>query len=263
MMHNFTIEASGTWPGLILLAAALLPACAPDGPSEPSAQRAKARVVLAEARAAHGSDVLDSATITFGFRGQRFTARHFRDGGFRYTRAYAGTTDVLASDTLYRTVGGERQLLSAKERRDLATVVNSVVYFALLPEALADPAVRPRYLGADTVRGEPYHEIGVTFRKRGGGRDWRDRFVYWIHERRHTIDYLAYYFHVDGGGSRFREATGARTVGGARFQDYLNYKAATDTLGPEDIERFDEIMTAGGLEKASEVRLDSVRVGEL
>ena len=75
---------------------------------------------------------------------------------------------------------------------------------------LGDPAVQPRYLGVDTLQGEPYHEIEVTFRQDGGGRDYEDRFIYWIHPERHTMDYLAYGFHIDDGGARFREATQER-----------------------------------------------------
>ena len=37
------------------------------------------------------------------------------------------------------------------------------------------------------------------------------------------MDYFAYDFETDDSGTRFREAYNARTVGGIRFQDYLNF----------------------------------------
>lgn len=252
-------------PGLALLA--LLPALAAcEGDVEEPAPQAQQ--LIAEVQSAHGSGRLDSTVVEFGFRGTHFTVR--RDStGFRYERTYradstgARVREVLTPDSLYRTVGGTCVDLSPEERRGLETVLNSVVYFALLPEALTDPAVQPRSLGRDTVQGIAYHEVEVTFQKEGGGRDWEDRFVYWMHPERHTVDYLAYYFHTGEGGARFRKAVNPRTVGGARFQDYLNYRAAADTLRPDEIDHFDDLMQSGRLEKVSEVRLDSVQLAPL
>jgi hypothetical protein len=138
--------------------------------------------------------------------------------------------------------------------------VNSVVYFALLPYALADAAVQPRLVGADTLSGEPYDLVEVTFRPEGGGRDYQDRFVYWIHHERSTVDYLAYSYEVSGGGARFRAAYNPRTVGGVRFADYRNY--AAEPLEPP-LEAMGRLFEADSLDLLSEIVLDDVRVESL
>ncbi|QXD17177.1 hypothetical protein GQ464_006760 [Rhodocaloribacter litoris] len=216
------------------------------------------------AMAAHGGEVLRRAVVEFDFRGAHFTVTR-EDGLFRYERRYTDTTgtvrEVLANDTLFRAVDGEVVALNEKERLKVEEDVNSVVYFALLPFPLNDPAVQKRYLGLDTLRGEPYHEVEITFRKEGGGRDYQDRFVYWFHQDRATMDYLAYYYYTNETGSRFREAFNVRYVGGVRFADYRNYTA--DTLGPGDIEHYDTLFEEGRLRPVSEIVLENVTVRPL
>ncbi len=255
----------------LLLAAALLLMAACAAPSEeegaaPEAQT-EAQALINEAIAAHGMGTLDNAVVEFDFRDAHFTVRR-QEGQFRYARAYTDSTgaavlEVLTNDSLYRTTNGERQDLSESERRGVETAVNSVVYFALLPYFLSDPAVRAQMLPADTIAGQPYRAVEVTFQEEGGGRDWEDRFVYWLHPERRTVDYLAYYYHTDETGTRFREAVGARAVNGVRFQDYLNFTADPDTLGPPGLERFVERKAAGDLKEVSEIRLENVQVRPL
>lgn len=84
--------------------------------------------------------------------------------------------------------------------------VNSVHYFAYLPQGLNDKAVQKELLGEVVLKGEPYYKVRVTFAQEGGGNDYEDVFIYWFHKQKFTMDYLAYEFHVDGGGMRFREA---------------------------------------------------------
>ena len=227
--------------------------------TEPDAQR-----IVDQAREVHGSDVLNRAVVEFDFRGKHFRVRR-DDGIFSYERTYTDSTgarvrEVLNNNELFRTVNGKRVTLSDEERRSIKTAVNSVVYFALLPHALNDPAVQKRYVGKEQIQGEPYHQIEVTFQKEGGGRDYEDRFVYWFHQDRHTLDYLAYRYHTDGGGTRFRKASNPREVNGVRFADYLNYTAgAIDT----NITRYGQMMMADSLQQVSTIRLDSVQVRPL
>ncbi len=234
----------------------------PPGPSA-AADVVGGRAVLERARAAHGSARLDNATVTFGFRGDRFTAE--RDGGrFRYERARtdsagAVTRDVLSNEGLARTVDGAPAEIPPDERGGVETAVNSVVYFALLPHALADPAVRPRRLGRDTVRGEPYDLIEVTFEEEGGGADWEDRFLYWVHADRATVDYLAYRYHTGDGGTRFRAATNFHTVGGVRSADHRNLTADSAGVFPR-LEDYPRLFEAGRLRHVSDIVLDDVRV---
>lgn len=211
---------------------------------------------------AHGGERFRHSEVTFAFRGDRY--RIWRDGGrFRYEHRYRDSTgevvDVLANDTLFRTVDGERESLSAGERSSVLSTVNSVVYFALLPFRLEDPAVQTRDLGETEIRGQPYHEIEVTFRREGGGAGWQDRFVYWIHREQYTMDYLAYHYHTDGGGTRFREAVNRRRIGGLLLSDYRNYtSAAIDTA----VEEYDRILETRPetLELVSEIRMAEIEV---
>lgn len=252
----------------MLVAGLLIAACGEpaEGVREPvsfsdePARDTAAVALLERARRTHGADVLDHAEVSFQFRGTPFIVR--REGGrFAYARVRADSAgivrDVLSNDGFTRTVAGVPVDLDERERLVAEEGVNSVVYFALLPYALSDPAVQPRLIGSDTLRGEPYHLVEVTFRREGGGRDYQDRFVYWIHRSRSTMDYLAYSYEVNGGGARFRQAVNPRTVGGVRFADYRNLSA--EPLDPP-LESMGRMFEADSLDLLSEIVLDSVRV---
>ncbi len=169
----------------------------------------------------------------------------------------------MNNDGIYREIDGARVALSEQETYRLATPLNSVPYFALLPFNLNDAAVQKQYLGEAEVDGQPYHKIEVTFQQQGGGSDFEDRFIYWFHKDQHTMDYLAYDFHRDEGGTRFRQAFNTRTVGGLHMADYHNF--VSDSLpGPgTPIERYDEFMETGAVELLSEIILDNVTVRPL
>lgn len=246
-------------------------ACAPEAETtttapEESAEGASA--LIDQAIAAHGGDVLQNAVMKFDFRGDHYTVR--RDGGqFRYERAYTDSTgarveEVLSNDSLYRRVDGERVALSEEERLGMETTVNSVVYFALLPFPLGDPAVQARMLGSDTLEGQVYDAVEVTFREEGGGRDYQDRFVYWFHPDTHVMDYLAYYYHTDGSGSRFRKAVNPRTVEGVRVADYINFTAdsTADTLGMA-VEQYPALLREDALRTFSRIETENVTVRPL
>lgn len=246
---------------LLLLAACSRPARGPQG-------EARALALLEAARAAHGSDRLDGQTLHFTFRGTPFTA--WRDGSrFAYTRTRtdeAGRTvvETVDNDGVHQRVGGRSvPFASEADRAAVETAVNSVVYFALLPAALADPAVQARALGRDTVAGQPYDAVEVTFAQADGGRDWEDRYLYWLHPERHTVDYLAYTYREAPGdtaraatGHRFRRVTRVQTVGGLRVQDYENLSA--EALAR--LEDYPEALAAGRLFHVSDVRTEAVRL---
>ncbi|MEM9686700.1 MAG: DUF6503 family protein, partial [Bacteroidota bacterium] len=71
------------------------------------------------------------------------------------------------------------------------------------------------------------------------------------------MDYLAYEFHVNGGGLRFREAYNIRTVNGIRFVDYNNFKPKTKNTNIYDL---DNSFENGELELLSEIILEDVEV---
>ena len=250
---------------LALVGAALLV------PPEPTA-----RSVVADARRAHGSDRLRGQVVRFDFRdgcyqlvrpgGDFVYARTHEDPSARASRPAASDTvfagalvrDVLTPRGVRRQRDDTGWTPADGEAARITTAVNSVAYFALLPFNLTDPAVRLRRLPDAAIRGEPYRTVEVTFAPNGGGRDWEDRFVYWFHRDRKTMDYLAYLFHTGEGGTRFRVATNPRTVGGVRWQDYENYEDAT--LGTR-IEAYPTRLGTPTLQRVSDVRLERLGVG--
>jgi hypothetical protein len=248
-----------------LCAAALLLVTGACESPEPAPSAA---AVIDSARTAHGAPVLDRAVVTFQFRGDAYRLRH-DEGRLHYRRSYTDSlgrsvTDGFTNDTLYRLVEGDTVSLSASERDDIETTVNSVAYFALLPEPLGDPAVEPTYSGRDTIDGVPYHRIQVTFRQEGGGEDWEDIFVYWFRADTYAMDYLAYAYGLGGNeeaGTRFREAYNVRRVNGVRVADYYNY--TLDTLSADQLAQYPDLLEREALRLVSRIELDSVRVRPL
>jgi hypothetical protein len=74
------------------------------------------------------------------------------------------------------------------------------------------------------------------------------------------MDYMAYSYHTDGGGVRMREVRAAQEVGGIRFQDYINLKAANKDTPLDSMQYLYE---KGALEKLSEINLENIRVSPL
>lgn len=233
-------------------------ACADASP--PTAQE-----VVDSAIAWQGGEILNNAEMTFDFRDRQF--RVYRsDGMFEYERVYSDTLgrsvrEVLSNDGLIREIDGQLVELDSAAYASAETSVNSVVYFAVLPLPLNDPGAIKRLLGVTDIDGRSYHELEVTFTPEGGGRDYDDRFVYWIDAETGALDYLAYYYHVDEGGSRFREAFNLREIAGVKVADYYNYKA--ESIGIADIQRYESLYAAGRLELVSEVVLENVVIRSL
>jgi hypothetical protein len=218
------------------------------------------QAIIDRAFEAHGAHLIADSEINFDFRGRSFSVTH--DGGsFDYARTYTDSTgvvlDVLNNEGFSRALNGTTVDLTERMLQFLPGSVNSVVYFAFLPHKLNDPAVRKRYLGLTAIKGENYHAIEIKFAQEGGGSDWSDVFIYWIHEERNTMDYLAYLYHVNGGGTRFREAHNIRTIQGIRIADYRNYKAESDAL---PLEEYASAFSRGELIKVSDVDLEGVQV---
>ena len=92
--------------------------------------------------------------------------------------------------------------------------VNSVHYFSILPYGLNDKAVQKKLLGETKIRGDNYYKIQITFSKENGGVDFDDIFIYWIRKGDFKIGYIAYLFHTNGGGMRFREVRKEHIIAG-------------------------------------------------
>lgn len=138
-----------------------------------------------------------------------------------------------------------------------ANSINSVHYFARLPYGLNDKAVNKELLGEETIKGKAYYKVKVTFDQEGGGDDFDDTYVYWFDKESFKPDYLAYDFHVDGGGQRFRKAYNERYVNGIRFVDYENYKPKKKDKGILEIGKAYE---NGELELLSKIELSHISV---
>lgn len=225
--------------------------------------RATPEQIIERAIAAHGGEHADGVVIQYDFREYHYTFR--LDGGrFQYERSRSDSIgfirDVLNNDGFFRLVDGERTELPEDRDSAYASSVNSVAYFGLLPFKLNDAAVQPRLLGSEVIDGEPYHELEVTFRQEGGGRDYQDRFIYWFHKDDHTMDYMAYDYVSDGGGTRFRKAVNPRRVGGILFHDYENYTSDVIDRPGEPIEQMDEAFQADSLELVSMIEKQNIIV---
>jgi uncharacterized protein DUF6503 len=210
---------------------------------------------------AHGGSNYASSEIQFDFRGNHF--RVVLEGNkFMYERTYTDTLgesirEVISNKGKRKFINGNEIVLDEKGKSKIDGAVNSVVYFTLLPFPLKDKAVIKRYLGDAEINGSSYSKVEVLFEEVGGGEDFEDRYVYWINNEKNTVDYLAYYFHVNGGGSRFRKMVNPRNAGGILFFDQENY---TSKLIDKNIEGYDKIYADGNLEKVSDVILENVSV---
>jgi hypothetical protein len=103
--------------------------------------------------------------------------------------------------------------------------LNSVMYFFQLPKPLLDPAAKVLLIENKEISGALYWTLKVTFNQEGGGDDFQDEFRYWINQDNYQIDFMAYNYLTDGGGTRFRKAINKRKIKGFLFQDYINYKS--------------------------------------
>ncbi|EAR15830.1 DUF6503 family protein [Robiginitalea biformata] len=206
-----------------------------------------------------GGDRYRESAIQFAFRDRDYVS--FRENGKRVLRRITTTdtaviTDSKIGNAFQRLVNDTLQILPDTTSNRLANSVNSVHYFAYLPYGLNDRAVNKELLGRVKLEDSMYYKIRVTFDQEGGGEDFEDVFIYWFHTETFRPDYLAYEYHTDGGGQRFRVAYNDRSVGGIRFQDYRNYKP----LVAAPIAAIDSLYTAGKLELLSVIELEDVRV---
>ena len=212
--------------GGILLSIYFLLSCSSGMKDYPANSKAQAMVDASIKQA--GLDKLESAQVAFTFRDKNY--KYKRQGSeFEYQRIFFDSTgqqiiDVLNNQGTVRMIEGERVDLSAKKASAYGNAVNSVFYFAFLPFRLNDPATIKQHIGEEVLAQNNYVKIKVTFQKEGGGKDYDDVFYYWFDKEDNSLDYLAYEYHTDGGGIRFRKAFNSRRVNGVQIQDYENYK---------------------------------------
>ncbi len=201
------------------------------------------------------------STIAFDFRQRHYVAT--RSGGDysygRITQDGSNTVqDFISNEGYRREINGVPANVPDSMAALYTSSTNSVIYFALLPYGLNDAAVNKKLLGETTIKDKPYYLVQVTFHPDGGGEDFEDVYLYWIHQKNFTIDYLAYSFEEkDETSFRFREAYNARTINGIRFQDYINY-SPTDISTPLD--SAESFYKKGELEELSRIETENPTV---
>ena len=219
-----------------------------------------AQEIIDKSIVASGADKLAVSAIDFDFRKRHYTAVRNK-GKFSLIRITKNETtetkDILSNKGFERYRNDEFISIPDSMATRYSGSVNSVHYFAVLPFGLNDAAVKKKLLREAMVKGKTYYKIEVRFSEDGGGEDFDDVFVYWINKQDFKIDYLAYSYHVNGGGKRFREATNERIIEGIRFVDNTNYKAKNAST---KLENLDKAFENSGLEKLSEINLENVQV---
>lgn len=202
----------------------------------------------------------DNSVISFDFRDKAYQAERL-NGRYKYTRvtkdSIATITDVLDNDGLKRYLNETEVTVEDSLVTIISDGVNSVFYFAQLPYGLNDPAVKKEKLADVLINDQPYYSVKITFNKEGGGTDFDDQFVYWIHKTNFTVDYLAYSYATNGGGIRFREAYNPRVIDGIRFVDYRNFKPMSNKSALETLPRLFENK---GLTLLSTIETENVSV---
>lgn len=189
--------------------------------------------IIDQAIAAHGGQLFEGKTVTFSFRDKHYLVQR-KPEGYTYIRSFEDDSlgqvkDVLLNSTTLERYANDTLLnISDEWKFKYANSVNSVLYFFQLPYGLNDAAVRKKYLGQKVINDQLYEKVQVTFMQENGGKDFEDVFVYWINAKTSTLDYLAYSYLTDGGGVRFRQAINRRQINGMTFQDYINFKPASE-----------------------------------
>lgn len=166
-------------------------------------------------------------------------------------------TDVKRGDEFERYMNDSLVMVHDTMAVKYANSINSVHYFVRLPYGLNDGAVNKELLGTETIDNKQYYKVKVTFDQQGGGDDFEDTYLYWFDTELFKPDYLAYDFHVNGGGQRFRKAYNERYVNGIRFVDYENYKPKNKG---SDILEIGHLYNEGELELLSKIELKNITV---
>lgn len=169
--------------------------CQPSTDKQEEKTASKAQEIITSAIETHGGKLYENVSLSFEFRDRHYTAFR-KNGQYVYTREFTDSTghikDVLSNEGFYREINGSKVELPEERENAYANSVNSVIYFALLPHGLNDAAVNKEYLGEAIIKDQPYHKIKVTFDPEGGGSDHEDEFIYWIHQKSNSMDFLGY-----------------------------------------------------------------------
>ena len=183
--------------------------------------------------------IIEKSVQVYGWNQKEFSiVFDFRDYRYKLTRkpdffSYQRSTfkkgvlvrDIMTSNSKLKRYLDENPFILSDSLTDIySNSLNSVMYFFQLPRPLNDPAVIANYNGEKTISNKVYWTLKVKFQEKDGGKDFQDEFRYWIDPKSGYIDYLAYSYLTDGGGTRFRKAKNVRENNGFIFQDYTNFR---------------------------------------
>jgi hypothetical protein len=202
-----------------------------------------ADTIIENSIAAYGFDS-KAHSIDFDFRDYHYSLK--RDGDyFSYLREIVKEdikiVDIMTSDKMLQRY--ENNILVSLQdsiQNVYSNSLNSVMYFFQLPKPLLDPAAKVLLIENKEISGALYWTLKVTFNQEGGGDDFQDEYRYWISKKNYQIDYFAYNYLTDGGGSRFRKSKNLRKQLGFLFQDYINYKPEVNFLPLDSLPSFFE-----------------------
>ena len=230
---------------------------------KPSEQKLTAQEIIDKTILFSGADKVANSKITFKFRENSYTAVR-KKGIFKLFRTYRKDSliikDVLKNNGYKRSINAKLVNVADSMIAKYRNSINSVHYFSVLPFGLNAAAVNKKLLKSATLKGKEYYKIEVTFSKEGGGDDFDDVFIYWIGKEDFLVDYLAYSYHTNGGGKRFRVLKEQCIKNGIRFVDYHNYKPLNESVSLADI---DQAFESNGLIKVSEIILKDIEVALL
>ena len=230
---------------------------------KPSEQKLTAQEIIDKTILFSGADKVANSKITFKFRENSYIATR-KKGIFKLFRTYKKDSliikDVLKNNGYERSINAKPVNVSDSMIAKYRNSINSVHYFSVLPFGLNAAAVNKKLLKSATLKGKEYYKIEITFSKEGGGDDFDDVFIYWIGKEDFLIDYLAYSYHTNGGGKRFRVLKEQCIKNGIRFVDYHNYKPLNESVSLADV---DQAFESNGLIKVSEIILKDIEVALL
>ncbi len=207
-----------------------------------------------------GGELYQRSNISFKFRDRKYMSE-IKDNKKVLQRSTKNDSaiilDILGRTGFTRFVNDSVIHLPDSMANSYSNSVNSVHYFANLPYGLNDTAVNKEFLGEIRIKDSDYYKLKVTFDQEDGGDDFDDTYIYWFNKKTFKPDYLAYEFHVNGGGLRFREAYNERYVGGIRFVNYYNFKPKDENTSIFDI---DSLYLKEDLELLSKIELEDILV---
>ena len=221
-----------------------------------------AQQIIDKTIVASGADKVGNAQIKFKFRDAEYIAIRRTSGKFVLIRNqrkenFGTISDIVSNTGFKREINAHEFAVLDSMANKYSNSVNSVHYFSVLPYGLNDKAVIKKRLPSSTIKGKEYYKIEVTFSENGGGEDFEDVFIYWVGKKDFLVDYLAYSYHTNGGGKRFRVLKEQCKKGGIRFVDYHNYKSTNPSTSLVDL---DKAFENNQLKKISEIVLEDIEV---